>query len=252
MMTGIGTSHLVTCPTAGGRFGYALLWTLPICYIFKYYGFQMAFRFTNATGMSMMDAYGCAPGKWPLWYVMIVTIIQCAVGQAGRLIAAAAVFYYLLTIRWGLPLPMWAYALAVSLISVYVILFGNYGAVETVTKYCAGALVLSSLIVYFVEPAPLAKMKHFFIFDMPAGSWLIVAGFFGLLPTGIDVSVQASEWGKAKKKAMALIRRTLEKNGKMPFFDPFSSKKIRSSDEYQWPFSPCPGIRPSLVQDQKL
>ena len=25
MMTGIGTSHLVTAPTAGGRFGYALL-----------------------------------------------------------------------------------------------------------------------------------------------------------------------------------------------------------------------------------
>ncbi|NLC71490.1 MAG: Nramp family divalent metal transporter, partial [Desulfuromonadaceae bacterium] len=225
MMTGIGTSHLVTCPTAGGRYAYALLWTLPICFIFKYYGFQMAFRFTNATGMSMMDAYGCAPGKWPLWYVMVVTIIQCAVGQAGRLIAAAAVFYYLFTIRWGLPLPMWSYAVAVALISVYVILFGNYGAVETVTKFCAGLLVLSSLIVYFVEPAPLAKMKHFFIFDMPEGSWLLVAGFFGLLPTGIDVSVQASEWGKAKKKGMALVRRTLEKNGKMPLFDPFRSKK---------------------------
>ena len=225
MMTGIGTSHLVTCPTAGGRFAYALLWTIPICYIFKYYGFQMAFRFTNATGMSMMDAYGCAPGKWPLWYVMIVTIVQCAVGQAGRLIAAAAVFYYLFSIHWGIPLPLWVYAVVIALISVYVILFGNYGAVENVTKLCAGALVVSSLIVYLVEPAPLEKMKHFFIFDMPKGSWLIVAGFFGLLPTGIDVSVQASEWGKAKKKGMALIRRTLEKNGGMPVFDPFTSKK---------------------------
>jgi Mn2+/Fe2+ NRAMP family transporter len=60
---------------------------------------------------------------------------------------------------------------------------------------------------------------------MPAGSWLIVAGFFGLLPTGIDVSVQASEWGKAKKKGMAYVRRILEEKGKMPVFDPFSSKK---------------------------
>ncbi|MBN2429772.1 MAG: Nramp family divalent metal transporter [Deltaproteobacteria bacterium] len=225
MMTGIGTSHLVTAPTAGGRFAYALLWTLPICYIFKYYGFQMAFRFTNATGMSMMDAYGCAPGKWPLWYVMIITIVQCAIGEAGRLVACAAVFYYLFSVHWGLPLPLWSYAVAVAIVSAYVILYGNYSAVENVTKVCAGALVVSSVVVYFVNPAPMSKMAHFFIFDMPKGSWLIVAGFFGLLPTGIDVSVQASEWGKAKKKGMAYVRRILEETGKMPLFDPFSSTK---------------------------
>ena len=225
MMTGIGTSHLVTAPTAGGRFAYALLWTIPVCYIFKYYGFQMAFRFTNATGQSMMDAYGCAPGKWPLWYVMIVTIIQCAIGEAGRLIACAAVFYYLFSVHWGLPIALWVYAVVVALVSAYVILYGNYGAVENVTKVCAGALVLSSVAVYIYQPAPMSKMAHFFIFDMPSGSWLIVAGFFGLLPTGIDVSVQASEWGKAKKKGIALIRRTLEKNGKMALFDPFTSTK---------------------------
>ncbi len=225
MMTGIGTSHLVTAPTAGGRFAYALLWTIPVCYIFKYYGFQMAFRFTNATGMSMMDAYGCAPGKWPLWYVMIVTIIQCAVGEAGRLIACAAVCYYLFSVHWGLPIALWVYAVIVALISAYVILYGNYGAVETCTKICAGALVFSSVAVYIYNPAPMAKMAHFFIFDMPAGSWLIVAGFFGLLPTGIDVSVQASEWGKAKKKGMAYVRRILEANGKVPLFDPFTSTK---------------------------
>ena len=88
MMTGIGTSHLVSAPTAGGRFAFALLWCIPIAYIFKYYGFEMAFRFTNATGKSIMEAYGTAWKKWPLWYVMITTLIQAAVGQAGRLIAA--------------------------------------------------------------------------------------------------------------------------------------------------------------------
>ncbi len=35
MMTGIGTSHLVTAPTAGGRFAYALLWCVPAAYVFK-------------------------------------------------------------------------------------------------------------------------------------------------------------------------------------------------------------------------
>ena len=30
MMTGIGTSHLLTAPVAGGRFEFALLWCIPI------------------------------------------------------------------------------------------------------------------------------------------------------------------------------------------------------------------------------
>jgi hypothetical protein len=90
MMTGIGTSHLVTAPTAGGRFAYALLWCIPLSYVFKYYGFEMAFRFTNASGKGLLEAYATAWKKWPLWYVMITTLLQCAIGQAGRLIAAAA------------------------------------------------------------------------------------------------------------------------------------------------------------------
>ncbi|MBN4048036.1 divalent metal cation transporter, partial [bacterium AH-315-O15] len=43
MMTGIGTSHLVTAPLAGAQFGYTLLWCVLASYVFKYYGFEMAF-----------------------------------------------------------------------------------------------------------------------------------------------------------------------------------------------------------------
>ena len=46
-------------------------------------------------------------------------------------------------------------------------------------------------------------MGHFFLVEIPDGSWLVIAAFLGLLPTGIDVSLQASEWGKAKKKDKA-------------------------------------------------
>ena len=132
MMTGIGTSHLITAPTAGGRFEYALLWCIPASYIFKYYGFEMAFRFTNATGKSLLDAYGTAKFKWPVWYMLIVTIIECALGQAGRLIAAAAVMYYLFTESMSLPInpDLEVYGLILGVISVAILLRGNYSIVE--------------------------------------------------------------------------------------------------------------------------
>ena len=232
MMTGIGTSHLVTAPVAGGRFGYALLWCIPIAYIFKYYGFEMAFRFTHATGRSMLDAYSTAWKKLPVWYVLITTVIQSAIGQAGRLVAAAAVVFYFFKEHLGWDIPGLAdhhelslYGLLLGVISVAIILGGKYAAVELVTKVAAGVLILCGVGVYAVNPAPVGEFAHFFQLDAPEGSWLIIASFLGLLPTGIDVSLQASEWGKAKKAGMGRIRDDLEAQGIAVRFDAFSSGK---------------------------
>jgi Mn2+/Fe2+ NRAMP family transporter len=229
MMTGIGTSHIITAPTAGGRFGYALLWCIPVAYVFKYYGFEMAFRFTNATGKSLIEAYGTAWKKWPLWYVMATTLLQCVIGQAGRLIAAAAVlfflFSYLFSEAMGFEIPIEAFALILGTLSVFILLRGNYKIVEQVAKSAAGFLFVTTVFVFFVEPPSVSIVQYFFIIDFPIGSWLIIAGFLGLLPTGIDVSLQASEWGKAKKVGMGRIRGTLEEMGLAQRFDPFAPNK---------------------------
>jgi Mn2+/Fe2+ NRAMP family transporter len=232
MMTGVGTSHLVTAPAAGGRFEYALLWTIPIAYIFKYYGFEMAFRFTHATGRSMLDAYSTSWKKLPVWYVLVTTVIQSAIGQAGRLIAAAAVVLYFFNQYLGVDLPgldvnqeLAVYAMILGAAAVTIILRGKYAAVEFVTKVAAGVLIVSMIVVYFSEPAPAAGFVHFFQLEAPAGSWLIIASFLGLLPTGIDVSLQASEWGKAKKVGMGKIREQLEEQGYARRFDPFDESQ---------------------------
>jgi Mn2+/Fe2+ NRAMP family transporter len=232
MMTGIGTSHLVTAPVAGGRFGYALLWCLPIAYIFKYYGFEMAIRFTHATGRSILDAYATAWKKIPIWYVLITTVIQSAVGQAGRLIAAAAVVFYFFRMYLGFDIPgvdddleLAVYGLILGTLSVVIILRGRYAAVELATKIAAGVLIVCTFAVYVVQPAPVSEFVHFFQLDTPEGSWLIVASFLGLLPTGIDVSLQASEWGKAKKVGMGRLRGRMEREGLARKFDAFSGSK---------------------------
>ncbi len=225
MMTGIGTSHLITAPTAGGRFEYALLWCIPIAYISKYYGFETAFRFTHATGKSLIEAYATAWGKWPLWYVLITTVIQSAIGQAGRLIAASAVLYYFFAATFGIELPMAVYGLVLGIIAVAVILRGSYRALESLTKILAGILFVSTMVVYFVKPAPLDAFGHFFTMTAPEDSWLIIAAFLGLLPTGIDVSLQASEWGKAKRVGMGRVRPSLEAAGYAGTFDPFNPRR---------------------------
>ncbi|MGY8793768.1 MAG: Nramp family divalent metal transporter, partial [Woeseiales bacterium] len=243
MMTGIGTSHLITAPVAGGRYGYALLWCLPIAYIFKYYGFEMAIRFTHATGRSMLDAYATAWKKIPVWYVLITTVIQSTVGQAGRLIAAAAVVFYFFRLFLGVDIPgfdddkeLAIYAFLLAILSVTIILRGRYAVVELVTKIAAGILIVCTLSVFIVQPAPVSEFVHFFQLETPEGSWLLIASFLGLLPTGIDVSLQASEWGKAKKVGMGRLRPEMEARGLATRFDSFeSSKKDLSVDVSKLP-----------------
>jgi Mn2+/Fe2+ NRAMP family transporter len=220
-------AQIVTAPVAGGRYGYALLWCLPIAYIFKYYGFEMAIRFTHATGRSMLDAYATAWKKIPVWYVLI-----SAVGQAGRLIAAAAVVFYFFRLYIGLDIPgigddmeLAAYGLLLGVMSVAIILRGRYVIVELVTKIAAGILIVCTFAVYVVQPAPVGEFVHFLRLDTPDGSWLIIASFLGLLPTGIDVSLQASEWGKAKKAGTGHLRGTMEEKGLATAFDPFNARK---------------------------
>jgi Mn2+/Fe2+ NRAMP family transporter len=225
MMTGIGTSHLVTAPTAGGRFEFALLWCLPVAFLFKYHGFEMAFRFTNATGKSLMEAYGTSWKKWPIWYVLVTTLVQCAVGQAGRLIAASAVVYYLFTETLRIPISLSGYGVVLGSISVTVILMGRYRAVEVASKVLAAVLVGSTIAVFLTNPPPLAAMGHFFHLEGPAGSWLLIAGLLGLLPTGIDVSLQVSEWGRAKREGVCRIRGNLEQAGLAGRFDPFAPRR---------------------------
>jgi hypothetical protein len=104
-------------------------------------------------------------------------------------------------------------------------MFQRYKALELTSKVLAGMLVVSSVAAYLAEPAPLSALANFVQVQIPGGSWLILASFLGLLPTGIDVSLQASEWGKAKKVGMGAIRPQLEDEGLVRRFDSFRSGK---------------------------
>lgn len=117
------------------------------------------------------------------------------------------------------------YGLVLGVLSVLIILRGRYAVVELVTKLAAGILIVCTFAVYAVEPAPIAEFVHFFQLDTPEGSWLIIASFLGLLPTGIDVSLQASEWGKAKRVGTGRLREQLESAGLVQKFDPFTCRK---------------------------
>ena len=111
----------------------------------------------------MLDAYATAPKKWPIWYVLITTLLQCALGQAGRLAAASAVVYYFFSQYLGFDaVPLGVYGVVLGVASVTLILVGRYAVLELATKILAAMLFLSTVGVYFAEPAPVSALGRFF------------------------------------------------------------------------------------------
>jgi hypothetical protein len=86
------------------------------------------------------------------------------------LVAAAAVFYYFVSLYLGVNIPIPLYEFVLGGVSVGIILNGRYQTLELVAKISAGLLVLCAATVYLVKPAPLSSLANFFSFETPEGS----------------------------------------------------------------------------------
>jgi Mn2+/Fe2+ NRAMP family transporter len=205
-MSGIGTSHLVLAPVAGASFEFVLLWLLPLAYLLKWQGFELAMRYTAATGETVIDGYSKVPGPrmWPVWIIAVGSIVLGIAGMAGMVSAAATVLWAV----WG-GVPLVAYSALISLVAIAILLTGRYRGLEAVTKILAGVLIVATIIVFSVVGLRIEAFSHFFIAAVPVGSTLLVSGMLGWLPTGIDLSVWASLWTKAKGRGMVKIREAL-------------------------------------------
>ncbi len=53
----IGASHLVQSTRAGASYGFEIVWAVIFINLFKYPFFEFAYRYTAATGNSMLEGY---------------------------------------------------------------------------------------------------------------------------------------------------------------------------------------------------
>lgn len=205
-MTGIGTSHLVLAPVAGAEYGYALMWILPLAYLLKWQGFELAMRYTAATGESVVDGYERMPGprRWAVWLIAISAITLGVAGMAGMVSAAATVLWAI----WG-GIPLVAYAAVISVLAIATLIGGRYAGLELVVKILVILLVIVVIVVYLLVGFHGEAFVHYVTPAIPAGSVLMVSSLFGLLPTSIDLSVWSSLWTQAKLKGMPRVRATL-------------------------------------------
>ena len=205
-MAGVGTSHLVTAPLAGANFEFALLWVLPVAFLFKWQGFELAMRYTAATGESILAAYTRIPGprKWAVWAVLAATVIIGCTAVGAIVAAAGAVLWA----SFGVG-SLLVYGIALSLLAVGLLLAGKYQGLEVVNKVLAIILVIGTVVAFVIGGVRAEAWGHLLLPTIPAGSALLVAGLMGWMPTDLSVGVWASLWMTNKRRAMVRVRETL-------------------------------------------
>lgn len=204
--TAIGASHLVLVPTAGARFGYALLWLVLFSHLFKYPAFDFGPRYAVATGRTLLDGYARLPGPrgWALWIFLLGTLVQGVTVLAGVLGVAAAVASAVVPAP-GVP----AWSLILGLLIAWLLRSGGFDGLSYLSKLMLGVLGVMTLTAFLATPPPAAAWKHMVIPEIPVGSLVLIAAILGWMPTGIDVSVWHSMWALERRDAWS--RRAVER-----------------------------------------
>lgn len=193
--TAIGASHLVLAPTAGARFGYALLWLIPFSHLFKYPAFEAGPRYASSTGASLLEGYARVPGPrgWALWLFLAGTVVQGVTVLAGVLGVAAAVAAAALPV---LPLPVWSALLGVGV--GLLLATGGFDGLSALSKGMLGVLALMTVVAFLAAPPPAGAWRSLVVPAVPEGSIVLLAALLGWMPTGIDVSVWHSFWARER------------------------------------------------------
>lgn len=196
----VGVSHLVQSTRAGADFGFDLILVLIIANALRYPFFEFGPRYAAATGNSLIEGYQKI-GKWALITFAILQITTMFAIQATVTIVTAGLVGHIFNLQFNV---VWISAI-ILIISMIILLFGRYSALDKLIKIVIVILSLSTLIaVIFAfniksdfDPTKLIS------FNWKNNLHLIfLISFIGWMPAPIDVSVWHSLWSKAKAKEL--------------------------------------------------
>ncbi|RKZ12505.1 hypothetical protein DRQ32_03590 [bacterium] len=188
--TSIGGSHIALAPTAGARYGYALLWLVILAHLLKYHAFEFGPRLALGAQMSLLEGYRRLPGprNWALWLGMIDMCLE----SVGVLAAVAGFTASILAAAFGGSTPPWTVVVVAA--AAAMLFVGRYRLLSLATALMLLGLSIGTIIAFLSAPPAPAEIGRGLVPSLPSGSLLLMAAILGWMPTGIGVSIWHSLW----------------------------------------------------------
>lgn len=193
----IGASHLVLSTKAGAMYNFKLIWLILLIHLFKYPFFEFSYRYTSATGKSMLEGYKKL-GSWAIITFLILSFFTAIVNFAAVIKITSDLAAYLFHLNLGSSIT------SISLLGLILLMLfiGRYALLDKVMKLMILVLGLLTFIAFFFALNSGAQVQPGFsappLWDTAGLTFLIV--LMGWMPTPIDASIWPSLWAIERQK----------------------------------------------------
>lgn len=193
----IGASHLVLSTRAGANYSFTLIWVIILINLFKYPFFEFSYRYTAATGSSVLEGYRKL-GKWAIITFLVLSCCTAIVNFA----AVIKVTSDLTAFIFHIDLNPFAMSIGLLIVILTMLFIGRYALLDKVMKIMIVILAILTVTAFFFALNRGSRIEPGFIppylWDTAGLTFIIM--LMGWMPTPIDASVWPSVWAMARKK----------------------------------------------------
>lgn len=193
----IGASHLVLSTRAGASYNFTLIWVIILINLFKYPFFEYAYRYTAATGKSVLEGYRKL-GKWAIITFLVLSFCTAIVNFAAVLKVTSDLAAYLFHIR----ISSFYSSTGLLTIILLMLFIGRYALLDKVMKGMILVLAILTVAAFFfalnrgpgVDPGFVPPV----LWDSAGITFVIM--LMGWMPTPIDASIWPSLWAMERNR----------------------------------------------------
>ena len=193
----IGASHLVQSTRAGANYGFGIIWAVILINLFKYPFFEFGYRYTAATGKSMLEGYRLL-GKWAIRTYFILVFFTAIINFTAVLIVSSGLAAFFFNIQLSMFL-MSIILLGAILLMLFI---GHYALLDGSMKLIIIVLSIATIIAFVIAANRGMALSEGFIqpdlWDATGIAFLIA--LMGWMPTPIEASVWPSLWALEREK----------------------------------------------------
>lgn len=166
----LGTGDIVANITAGAGYGYSLIWTLILVFIFRFVWVNTAAKYVLVTGESLLTGYKRL-GKGVVWVVLIFVVVTRHFSNMVVIVmtGTAADLLFPLPTVWSSPI----WATIFTIVGFAMMFWGGYPVIESFCKILVGIMGASLILAAILsDPNPEAILKGTLIPSLPQAQGL--------------------------------------------------------------------------------
>ncbi|OBX06620.1 membrane protein [Gallibacterium salpingitidis] len=191
----VGGSHLIASTQSGAIYGWQLAIIIILANLFKYPFFRFGVQYTLDTNKTLLEGYK-EKGTFYLWIFFLLNVFATMINAAAVALLSAVILSFVL------PLPVPTLSLTVLIVSLGILLLGQYRLLDGLSKLVMICLTVATVLAVGIAAVRGGVAPEGYVSESPwqLGALAFIVALMGWMPAPIEISAINSMWVVAKKR----------------------------------------------------